>query len=477
MPRFRLKIHHGIKWASLSQISRQGVQFVSFVVLAAILGPVDVGSYAMAMVVVGFATMFRDFGVNALIISEPSLSPELFSAAYWVNLGIGSVIALCVFASSFVAGWIYGNSDVGSVIRVLALTCIAGGVSVIHQALLERNFRFKELAIIEIGSALSGAVVALAMAYRGYGVWALVAQQLVTVTVNSFLLMRVSPGELKGPPDLANIRRVLNYGKSITGFSLANFCIRNGDNFLIGRFVGAEALGAYSLAYKLMMVPLQTVSSIVCRISFPELSRLQEHNEALKARYLLLTEQIAVLAFPIMAGLAIYSDFLISTFFGAKWSDTPRLLIILAAAGAVQTTIFPVGQLYLIKGRPGLMFRVTAIMSVITVLAFVAGIPWGALGVAIGYVLVTLLTAPFEIHYPGALIGVRVLDVFATIARPALNTCLAAFFGLLVMRGMSGMPKMLTFAVSFAAFSSVYVLTTFFGPRLGGGTIWNGRNR
>jgi PST family polysaccharide transporter len=314
------------------------------------------------------------------------------------------------------------------------------------------------------------------MAYRGHGVWALVAQQLVTVTLNTALLMRVSPGRLKGRPDIPSIKRVLTYGKSITGFSLVNFCIRNGDNFLIGRYAGTEALGAYSLAYKLMMVPLQTVASIACRISFPELSRLQERGEPLKERYLVLTRQIAILAFPIMAALAIYSDFLIATFFGTKWDNTPGLLAILAGAGLVQTAIFPVGQLYLIRGRPGLMFKVTAVMGVITVLAFVAGIPWGALGVAVAYVLVTVVTAPFEIHYPGALIGVGVVDVLKAVRVPAANTGIAALFGIAITYAMRTEVRALAFAASFAVFVSIYVLLAWMSlPSIGRGIL--GRRR
>jgi PST family polysaccharide transporter len=219
------------------------------------------------------------------------------------------------------------------------------------------------------------------------------------------------------------------------------------------------------MAYKIMLIPTQTISNIACRVSFPELSRHHEDNEIIREKYLLLTNLIATLAFPIMTVLALHSDLVITILFGQRWHDASQILLILSLAGLIQTVIFPVGQLYLIGNRPDLMFKVTVAMAILTVFGFTIGLTWGIVGVATAYVVVTLISFPLEILYPARLFNFGVLDVLDSIKLPLFNIIVASLLHGLTESAFSDLSDIYSLALSSSFFFVLYYLIS----------IWNNR--
>ena len=263
------------KWAALSQASKLGAQLLSVLVLSRLLPPEDFGLIAMASVSTGFAALFRDLGTTAAIIQKPDPNPRLLDSIFWLNVSFGVILALVFGLLAPVIAIGFAEPLLKDVLWVLFLAFPIASLAAVHQALLEKASRFRPLAIIESTAAIGSLAGAFIAAWSGWGVYSLVLQTLLAAfisTVGLWVASKWRPAFRWEPNEIAG---VFGYSGNLVGFNVFNYFIRNADNMLIGRFLGASELGYYSMAYRLMLWPLQNISSVVGRVLFPEFSRLQ----------------------------------------------------------------------------------------------------------------------------------------------------------------------------------------------------------
>jgi len=286
------------------------------------------------------------------------------------------------------------------------VTFVIPGLSVVHQAVLERQLRYGSVARVETVAAVSGSMVALVMAASGGGVWSLVGQVLVTAAMGTALFWIVSAWR---PRRLFQIRTALAagaFGVGLTTFNVTNYASRNADYFLIGRSLGPEQLGFYTLAYRLMLIPLQMVTSVVNRVMFPRLSMMQDDHDTFARVYLSGVAATAFAAFPIALGLAATAPRLIPVVLGSGWGPAIPVAIILSFVGVIQSVGASVGPVFLATGAVKALARWGAVSSVVVVAAFFLGLPWGIVGVATAYLVASLL-----LLYPSFSIALRPIGV------------------------------------------------------------------
>ncbi len=232
--------------------SWQATQLLTTVILARLLAPSDFGLLGMATVVIGFITIFKDLGTSAAIIQKRDLSDELLSGIFWVNVGFGTLAMAIVFFGAPLAGLFYKNSDVVPVLQILSVSFFISGLSILQQALLERSLSFNILGKIEIVSVVCGAIAGISLALLGYGVWSLVLQLLTTVSATTLLLWLFSTFRPKLIFHWNEMKDVSSYSMNLTGFSIFNYFARDADYLLIGRYLGAQDLGYYTIAYRIL---------------------------------------------------------------------------------------------------------------------------------------------------------------------------------------------------------------------------------
>ena len=422
----RSRLNAAVRWTGLSQGIRAASQLASAVILARFLTSADFGLMAMAVVVTGFIAVFRDMGIGAEIIrrSDDELTQEHASTQFWLALSIGVVAALICLVLAPVAAVLYREPRVTPIVAVLAIPFVITAAGVIHQAQLERRLRFRAVASIDLVAACLGIAVALAMAMGGFGVWSLVGQVLTAslLTTAGFWLAsgwRPSLGARR-----ASIRASLGFGAPLTGFSAVNYLARNADYALIGRVVGEAELGFYTVAYRLMFFPQQIITSSVNRVLYPALAA-STTPEARGRLYLAAMGGSVFLALPVCVMIGVTAERLVPVLLGPGWEAAIPMLQLLSIAGAVQVGTSGVATIYLAAGRTDLLFRWGILSAVVTVALFVVGVQRGALGVAASYaVAMCLLFVPcFAFAFP--IIGLRVRDALATIARPLVGALIA----------------------------------------------------
>jgi len=396
----------GIKWSAFSQMGSQAIQFFSTLILVRLLPPSDFGLMSMSTLIITFVILFKDMGTGAAVIQNRNLSKEALSSIYWFNVVLGLFATLLVYSTSPWVAEFFHEPKLILVLNLLSFTFLISGFGFIQKSLLERDLAFSQLAKLETAAVLVGAGVGIGMAFAGYGVWSLVFQSMTVTLLTTLFLLTFSAWRPKMIFKWADIQSIGKFSVNLSGFNFFNYFARNADDILIGRYLGAQDLGYYNLAYRLLLYPLRTISGVINRVMFSVYSQIQDDNARFRQAYLKIIAAIALVTFPLMLGLMVLAKPFVLTVFGAPWEPMIVLLIILAPLGMLQSIGTTVGSIYLAKGRTDWMFRWGVFSGSIIIIAFVIGLQWGLVGVAMAYATVGII-----LTYPNFLIPFKLIDL------------------------------------------------------------------
>ena len=319
----------------------------------------------------------------------PSRSTTLTSA-----LGGGLFFLFAAAAPLF--GAFYGEPAVVPIIRVLAVSFLLAAPESVYSALLIREMRFGLLGARRIAATLSGGAAGIAAAVGGLGVWALVIHSLVTAAAGSALLAWRSPWRPRWEFSRKAARELWGFGRWVTGSRLLNHLNRNADNLLIGRFLGAAALGLYSFSYQAVLLPLLVVARPVSAVSFPSFARLQHDRPRCAKAYLDTLEMVTVVAWPVAALAAFAAPAAIPIVVGTQWQAAIPIFQVLSGVAALHSFMNLSAPLFDGLGRPEWGFRWTGFVLTLNLIGFAVGLRWGSLGVAVGLFVATCFQLPVQ---------------------------------------------------------------------------------
>lgn len=374
-----------------AQFIRFAMQTVSTVVLARLLTPDDYGVVAMAAVVIGFAQVFASAGLSAATVQRELITREQVDSLFWVNLAVSGVIAGGVLVSAPLVAAFYRSPPLAAVTAALSASFVLSGITVQHDALLRRHMEFRSLAVIQVGAQLVSIVVTLVLALLDCGYWALVGGSLSSALASSVLTFYYCPFVPRRPRRGTGIRGMLLFGGHLTAFDVVNYFGRTADNILVGRFLGADALGLYSRAYSLFMLPISQIREPVAQVGMPALSALREQPERFRRYYSRVLNVMAVLTVPLGVYCALEAEFLVRVLLGSQWIGLVGTFRILAIVGIVQPTASTVGLVLVSQGHARRQLRIGLASSVAAVGGFVVGLPFGIEGVAAGYAIASYI--------------------------------------------------------------------------------------
>ena len=453
-----------------AQVCKFVLSTLSAIVLARLLTPQDYGLIGMVAIVVGFLGMFQYLGLSTATVKWSELNHEQVSTLFWVNIGLSAVIMLLTICAAPLAAWFYKEPRLIGITVGYAIAVLITGFAIQHEALLIRQMRFAVIAAIEISAMAIGLAAAIVAASYGARYWALVINQLVLATVTvigSWSACRWRPSL---PVRGANVRSMLSYGGNLTGYHIMSFLARNLDNLLLGKFWGPYQLGIYSRAYQLLLMPMAQINSPLISVAVPALSRLTDTPERYRASYLRVLEKIAMVTMPGVVFMIATSDWLILFLLGPQWRDTGRIFMLLGVAAIIQPATRTVLWLFTTQGRAREMFMWGIISSVIAVTSIVAGLHWGAIGVAAAYAATDFcVTTPLLFWFAGRRGPVKTKDFYRTIA-PAFCASLCSLAVLLISRpwlaSLPLLPIRLGLAFAISAIVSLLVFSALPAGRL-----------
>ena len=381
----RARAASGAAITGAAQVYRTGVYFLGTILMTRLLSPADFGLIAMVASCAGIIGVLQDTGLNQAIIQRAKISNAQLSALFWLSvlwtLLLAVVLALCAPGIA----WFFKDNRLTSITFASAVGMMLGATQSQHLALMNRELRFRALALIDVLVATAGTVAGVTVAWITSSYWSLVVSGLVSImtgTVCVWVLSRFRPGR---PSFEGDFREIFNFGAGVSGFHFVNYFARNADNMLIGRFYGSVQLGLYDRAYRLLLFPLQQFLGPLGRVVLPLLSRLQSDPERYRKAYL---ESVSLLMMATQPGLVfsiVFAGDVFSILFGSKWVAAAPIFQWLGIAGLGQVVTSTFGWLVQSQGRGGDFFKIGLFGSVITIASFIIGLPWGSLGVAVAY--------------------------------------------------------------------------------------------
>lgn len=374
-----MNVVNNARWVALSQGAKILVQVVGMVVLARLVSPFEYGLMAMATIVTNFAMIFRDMGSSAAIIQRERLDENVKNATFWFNFLMGTCVALIIVAGAPIIAIAFKSPRLTHVLILLAPAFPISSSAAVHQALLERVSNFKSVAIVEVVSLLLGLLLAILLALWGAGVYSLVAQTLVTMTLSSTLLWGLSKWRPKGIRSFhwKDLKSILGFSSNLVVFGLINYFSRNADGMIIGRNFPASVLGVYSLAYRIMLFPLQSLTFVATRALYPVLARQQNNINEMRRAYLGVLMVVIGLVAPMMAGIVMVREDFIHLYLGAGWGLAANLLIWLAPTGFIQSILSTSGTVFMATGATRTLMFLGALGAILQVGAFLIGVRGG----------------------------------------------------------------------------------------------------
>lgn len=424
-----------------TQLPRVGLRLASGMVLGRLIAPGDFGLVAMCGPVVVALGALQDFGfTQATIQREHVTGPALSLALYATGaLSLTTFAVAWIFAPAVAA--FYDEPAVTSLLRAAALAFPLAALGSQHRALLIRDMRFELLTGVELSAQAIALGAATWAALAGYGPWALIVQSLGTASIATTAYWIASgwrPGAIVWNDEA---RDMVRFGADVSGFAIVNFFARQGDDLIIGRTQGDAALGQYTRAYELFTVPLRQLSTPVSSVALPVLSRAIDAADAYRRWFLGMLTLVWLPAAWLGAVFVAVGDSLLLTVYGPAWGEAAHILRILGVSLLWQPISHAASWLFLSQGRSRDLLRWSLFSSGLAIASFVAGVPWGARGVATAYVVAgTVIAFPmlqWFVHRSGA---VRSRDVITWLGPLALSIAVGMGLALLARPALTGLP-------------------------------------
>jgi O-antigen/teichoic acid export membrane protein len=380
----RRQVVRGVGWVLSAQTAIRVIGFGSMVVLVRLLGPRNIGLAAEALVFTRLAFLFSDVGLRAVLVQRKTLTEEDRCTAFWTSAMLGLGVSLAVVALARPIADLFGNQEVGPLVAVLSVYVFFTALGVTPGGLLARELRFRTLELRTVAAAVAGAVSAIVVAALGYGPWAIVTQLVVDAAVSTALLWINVGWRPRFMYSRESLRGLAGFGGYVFGAGLSSYFHRNADNFLVGRYLGAAKLGAYSIAYDVMQWPLLALSAPIWNVFFPAMAKIREPKQ-IGQIWIRVTRLAAAITAPGYLGMIVLAPDFVTVVFGSRWHEAIPVLRILSYVGLIQSLTILVANVLLTLGYAATFFWLTTLGSLAMVGAFALGLRWGLLGVTSTY--------------------------------------------------------------------------------------------
>ena len=427
------RVRSGVKWGAADQVFQQVLRLSLTVVLARLTPPSAFGLIAMGFLVTTLASWITDMGFGSALVQRRSISDLHVRTAVTATLVMGIVLAGVASALAAPMAAYFGEEELALVIVVLSINFPVKGLAGIPRDLLRRHLMFKEFAIGAGFAVTVSATAALVLAVNGAGVWALVAYSVVesfAALLAYFVIARRRLDHRFGFGfGRREFRDLAGFGASVAGSRLVYYVMGNIDNLIVGKVLGATALGLYGLAYRIMLYPIQKVADVIVSVAMPAFATMQGDRVRLREGFLRGQQAICLVCFPASIGIAVSAPLLVPLLVGDQWLPAVASVQILALAGPRIALGRLNGSVFQACGKPQRELLIAVVSLAVLVPAFLVGTRYGFNGVATAFTVVGWCLVPLSLVPVARLVG--------TTARHALWVLWPISLATVVMAGCS----------------------------------------
>ena len=421
MPSLTHRTLSGFFWQSSVAGANVVIRTIVLIVLARHLPARDFGIVAAAMVVATITQVFAQIGVTQALVQRLTISTHHIRSGFAVALYTGIAGALVLLIGAPLFGMMFRIPDVVPVVRLFSVLLVLNGIAAVPIALLQRDYRFRVSATVELVAFLLGyGLIGIGLAFAGFGLWALASAQVVQVASRTVFYLLAAPPAMALRPERQALRELLQVGSGFSLGQIANLVATQVDNFIVGRLLGAEPLGLYSRAYQFLMLPAQLLGTAAQTVLFPSISAIQDQPQRVARASLRAIGVVAMLTLPLSGVLTVLAPELVHIALGKRWDGmiVPFQILVLSLMFRTSYKISDSIALAFAAMRPRAA-RQAAYAAAVAAGSLI-GARWGLAGVAAGVALAVVFNFVIMLQLALRLTGIPASRVIAVHARHVL---------------------------------------------------------
>ncbi|GAB1452025.1 lipopolysaccharide biosynthesis protein [Draconibacterium sp.] len=404
-PTLKSKTAKGIAWSAIGTFSSQGISFVIGVILARILTPSDYGLIGMLAIFFAFSNLIVESGFSNALIQKIDRTESDYSTIFYFNLVVSGFVYLILFFTAPLISTFYNTPELTLLTRILSLNILIGSFAIVQQARLKILLDFKTPALITMISVAISGMFGVVMAYRGFGVWALVAQSLSAVTIRTILLFYFNKWYPKKIFSITSLKQLFGFSSKLLIAGLVATTVNNLYSILIGKLFTPKDVGFYTRARQFPELLSNAVTSILQGVTYPILASLQNERERMVSVYGRLMRVTVFFVIPLLTLFAILAEPFIRFLLTEKWMPIVPLIQWLCFA----RMITPISALNMnilnAIGRSDLFLKVDLTKVPIALITIAVTVPMGINIVVIGNFFTSFVAFFINAYFPGKLFG------------------------------------------------------------------------
>lgn len=399
-----------VVWSAVERFGYQGIQFIITIIMARLLLPEEFGLIAMLSIFIAIAQTFVDSGFGSALIQKQDRTETDYSTAFYFNLGVSVFVYLMLYMAAPSIAAFYKEPQLVDVTRVITLSIILNSFGLVQRAKLSIELDFKTLAIASTIGVFFGGLLGVWMAYTGYGVWSLVAQNVMSNLLCNLLLWILSHWHPMLVFSKDSFKALFTFGSKLLASSLLHTIYVNLYTLVIGKFYSKNAVGNYYQANNLATFSSNNISAVIVRAIYPIQCTMQDDNEKLKYYFSKYLKISCYVVFPIAVGLCALADPLVRVVLNEQWIPAIPYIQILCIAYMWNPVMMMNSSILNVKGRTDFYLKAEIIKKIVAVAILAASIPFGITVMCWGLILYSFADMFIITIYTNKLMGLRLLD-------------------------------------------------------------------
>ncbi|WP_396636217.1 lipopolysaccharide biosynthesis protein [Maribacter sp. R77961] len=452
----------GVIWSFVDSIANQGVLFLIGIILANILSPYEFGIIGILTIIIAISQSLIDSGFSTALIRKLDCSQNDYSTVFFFNITVAVVIYILLFVFAERIAVFFEIKELKLLTRVLGLGVVINAFSLIQKTILTKEINFKQQAKVSIFSSVISGVVAIYMAYSGYGVWSLVALTLLRFVLSALLFWIWSKWRPSFIFNIKSFTELFSFGSKLLVSGLIDTIYQNIYLLIIGKYFSPVQLGYFTRAIQFQELPSKNLQGIISRVSYPVLATMQNDEAKLKKSYQQLIKSTMLVTFTLMFGMIVVAKSMILVLIGEEWLPVVPFLQLLCLSGM----FYPLQSLNLnilnIKGRSDLYLKLEIIKKTMAVPVIIFGILYGIEVMIIGMIISSFVSYYINSYWSGKMINYSFLEQIKDLApifivAVLVNTLvyaislylpLTAFYILIIQIGLGAFVTVVTYEIT-----------------------------
>ena len=451
----------GVFWSFFEQFLSKGLNALTTLVLAWFLVPEDYALVAMLTVFIALSSSLVGGGFSQAIIRKPKISQTELSTVFWVNIILSIFIYNIIYIISPYVSIFYQKPVLENLLKVVSLALLSQSLSIVPLALLNRELKFKNNFIIALPAAIASSLLAIFLAYKGYGVWSLIFQILLNSLLFSTALLFLSKWKPSATFKIGSLTEVWRFSKFIIIESLLSIPLNNIYLMVLPKYFAVGPVGLYFFSQKIKDITVGLIVDAIQRVTYPALSKIQDDPERLLQGYRKVTAISTFLIFPAVCSISAFSPVIFEYLLPDKWLGAANYFQLMALASLTYPLAAININIMKIRGRSDLVLYTSLLKGAVSILVLLITLQLGSIEyVIMGQFLVNVIGFFINSFYSYRLIQYSWVDQFKDFV-PALMASILIFFIILSAQGLTELPVILeVFLISVAVFV-VYIYISF----------------